>query len=377
MLALALLISFFAIPCIVLAIIYYSFRMWRLRSDTPDTFQVNPVYTTMKNRRKKSFIALPITFMLFIAFAIIENDASNEAREKRLLAKAESYVGDDKNVFDRKFAEYSKTMEETEARKKAIEFTDKMKEGNDRINSLEGEEKDFWTAKYNEYKSNMDDADAKIKALNDLDAEIEKRNKELQKKYDDQKQYEEWIAWQKSEEEKKKAKEQKIAEEKNRQELQKKYDDQKKYEEWIAWQKAEDDKRLAAEAEERKRQEDERRKQEAERNKYSPVNASVLYNAYKNNAARANRDFSGKYIKITDSTVERIESEAKVVSTGIVQGNEYFSFVEGFIRCYPKTESAKSAIYNINNNQRIVIYGKVREVGEYMGYYIDVDRFEW
>lgn len=61
---------------------------------------------------------------------------------------------------------------------------------------------------------------------------LEEERQELQKKYDAQKQYEEWIAWQKSEEEKKES------EEKERQRLQKMYDDQAKYEEWLAWKKA-------------------------------------------------------------------------------------------------------------------------------------------
>ncbi len=65
--------------------------------------------------------------------------------------------------------------------------------------------------------------------------EEQKAAAELQKKYDDQAKYEEWIAWQKSEDEKKAA-----------EELQKKYDDQAKYEEWIAWQKSEEDKKAAA-----------------------------------------------------------------------------------------------------------------------------------
>lgn len=60
--------------------------------------------------------------------------------------------------------------------------------------------------------------------------EEQKAAAELQKKYDDQAKYEEWIAWQKSEEEKKAAAE-----------LQKKYDDQAKYEEWIAWKKSQEE----------------------------------------------------------------------------------------------------------------------------------------
>lgn len=80
--------------------------------------------------------------------------------------------------------------------------------------------------------------------------EQQEQDAELQKKYDDQAQYEEWIDWQKKQKDaelqkkyddqakyekwiaQKKQQEQKKADA----ELQKKYDDQAKYEEWIAWQ---------------------------------------------------------------------------------------------------------------------------------------------
>lgn len=251
--------------------------MWRFRVNNPNTYKDESSYEQMKKRRKITFIALPVTFVSVFVFAYMQGEVN-------IQEKAKSYTGEDKSTFDQKFAEYSKNMNESDARKEAVRFTDKMKKENKRINSLEGEDKEFWIAKFNEYKTSMDEADAKIAALKDLDAEIEKRNKELQKKFDDQKQYEEWIAWQKSEEEKKKTEEQKIAEEKERQELQKKYDDQKKYEEWIAWQKSEDDKKLAAEARERQKKEEERQRLEAEKNKYSPVNVDAMYNAFKGKA---------------------------------------------------------------------------------------------
>ena len=57
--------------------------------------------------------------------------------------------------------------------------------------------------------------------LKERQKEQQEQDAELQKKYDEQAQYEEWIDWQ---------------EKQKNAELQKKYDDQAKYEEWIAWQ---------------------------------------------------------------------------------------------------------------------------------------------
>ncbi len=58
-----------------------------------------------------------------------------------------------------------------------------------------------------------------------IDWQEKQKNAELQKKYDDQAKYEKWIAQKKTTRAKKADAE-----------LQKKYDDQAKYEEWIAWQ---------------------------------------------------------------------------------------------------------------------------------------------
>lgn len=81
-------------------------------------------------------------------------------------------------------------------------------------------------------------------------AEQDAKDAELQKKYDDQKKYEEWLDWQKKQEQKKyddqekyekyvawqKQKEEQAAAKAAKAAAQKPYDDQKKYEDWLAWQ---------------------------------------------------------------------------------------------------------------------------------------------
>ena len=365
--------------------------MWLMRREFQQySYQEEPAYQNFQKRRSFAAFALPIAFLACFISSLVHVNIQDKELEASLSLKAESYTGEDKNFFDSKFSELKGSMGESRARKKAIELTDKNIEYNNRINNFNDEKKAFFNEKINEYKHSMDDFSAKERAIKDTDEEFDKRDKELQKKYDDQKQYEEWIAWQEAEKEKaekaelqKKYDDQKQYEEwiawqqaekekAEKAELQKKYDDQKVYEEWIAWQKSENDKKLAAEAEERARQ-------QAEINKYTQVEVNTLYRSFKSNAARANRDYSGKYVKIVGSAIRQIESEADVVLTGIYIRQTYaeYDYIEGFIHCYPKTSAAKESIYNMNNNQYIIIYGKVREVGELMGFYIDVDKFEY
>lgn len=100
------------------------------------------------------------------------------------------------------------------------------------------------------YALRTPEQDAQDKLYSQAQSILKERQAELQKKYDDQAQYEEWIDWQKKQKNaelqkkyddqakyekwiaQKKQQEQKKADA----ELQKKYDDQAKYEEWIAWQ---------------------------------------------------------------------------------------------------------------------------------------------
>ena len=52
--------------------------------------------------------------------------------------------------------------------------------------------------------------------------------------------------------------------------------------------------------------------QEAPKN-YAEADIDVLLNDAKNNAAKANRDYKGKYVKIVNGTVFNIESNARYI----------------------------------------------------------------
>ncbi len=194
-------------------------------------YQEESTYQKWQKHRRFAAFALPITFILCFVSSLIQHDIDQNELEAKLLVKAESYTGENKSFYDSKFSELKGSMGESKARKKAIELTDKNIEYKYRIDGFNDEKRAFFNEKFNEYKNSMDEFSAKEKAINDTDEEFDKRDKELQKKYDDQKQYEEWIAWQQSEKEKA-----------EKAELQKKYDDQAKYEEWIAWKKSEEEK---------------------------------------------------------------------------------------------------------------------------------------
>lgn len=110
--------------------------------------------------------------------------------------------------------------------------------------------------------------------------------------------------------------------------------------------------------------------QEAPKN-YAEADIDVLLNDAKNNAAKANRDYKGKYVKIVNGTVFNIESNSRYIS---LEGSDPYTLLH--IQCYPKNEAVKNAMINVSKGQFVTVYGKITDVGEIMGYSLDMDKLE-
>ena len=110
--------------------------------------------------------------------------------------------------------------------------------------------------------------------------------------------------------------------------------------------------------------------QEAPKN-YAEADIDVLLNDAKNNAAKANRDYNGKYVKIVNGSIFNIESNARYIS---LEGSDPYTLLH--VQCYPKNEVAKNAMINVSKGQFVTVYGKITDVGEIMGYSLDMDKLE-
>lgn len=182
----------------------------------------------------------------------------------------------------------------------------------------------------------------KQEAYDKTTAKIKAEKDEQQKKYDDQAKYEEWVQWQAD------------------QELQKKYDDQAKYEEWMKW-KADEERKSAEKAIA------EQEKREKERNKYEEVSIYTLQNQLETNAARAQRNWKGKYVRIVGGVVKSIESSARFVNIDVPDGYGIKA-----VTCIPKNDVVKKDLYNINTNQYVTVVGQITDVGEILGYTVQL-----
>lgn len=101
------------------------------------------------------------------------------------------------------------------------------------------------------------------------------------------------------------------------------------------------------------------------------ISAETLMNELESNAARANKNFNGKYIKITNAVITNIESDGDYINVDYADRLSLHT-----IQCEPKYSSTKEQIFNLNKGQRITVYGKVRDVGEIIGYYLELLKME-
>lgn len=102
--------------------------------------------------------------------------------------------------------------------------------------------------------------------------------------------------------------------------------------------------------------------------KYTSVTAKNLEDALNDNALKASNTYKGQYLEIT-GYLNNIDASGKYIS---INAGEYdWSLV--LIQCYIKNSSQRDIIANMSSGDRIVIRGKCTDVGEIMGYSIDID----
>ena len=104
---------------------------------------------------------------------------------------------------------------------------------------------------------------------------------------------------------------------------------------------------------------------------YAEADIDILLSDAKNNAAKANRDYKGKYVKIVGGYVFNVESNARYIQ---IEGNDPFTLIH--VTCKPKDNKVKDAMINLSKGQQVTVYGKITDVGEIMGYSLDLDKVE-
>lgn len=100
---------------------------------------------------------------------------------------------------------------------------------------------------------------------------------------------------------------------------------------------------------------------------YISVTATELSDALSNNAMKAQNDYEEQYLEITGK-LGNIDSNGKYIA---IDSDNDFDLTN--IQCYIKTDEQKQIIMEMSRGDSIVIKGYCKDIGEIIGYQIDIE----
>ena len=100
---------------------------------------------------------------------------------------------------------------------------------------------------------------------------------------------------------------------------------------------------------------------------YEKVDLQQMIDDLESNALRAEQNYQNKYIEVTGQ-ISNFDSDGQYISIDPV-GDE-FNFT--IVMCYIKNEDQKAFLLNKSTGDQITIKGKVKSIGEVLGYSIDI-----
>ena len=108
---------------------------------------------------------------------------------------------------------------------------------------------------------------------------------------------------------------------------------------------------------------------EAEPITYVHYDVTELFDALKSNALKAEKTFQKQHVEL-EGYVSSIDSDGKYVSIGAAP-DDYTYFLSS-VQCYIKSEEQLEQVMEVSVGDPIVIRGKIKSIGEVMGYSLDI-----
>ena len=108
---------------------------------------------------------------------------------------------------------------------------------------------------------------------------------------------------------------------------------------------------------------------------YAEADINQLLQEAKDNAAKANKAYKGKDVKIVGGEVKNIDSDVKYISIDSASA-ETMQYGMLSIRCDIKNEKLKDKVLDFKKEQLVIIYGTIKDVGDIMGYTMTLDNIE-
>lgn len=108
--------------------------------------------------------------------------------------------------------------------------------------------------------------------------------------------------------------------------------------------------------------------QQQEKIEYLKVTKDELDEALENNAAAAKDKYNNKYVEVTGK-LGTIDSDLSYIA--LMSSTDEWDLIG--IHCDVKNKEQKEIIKTLTKDQEITIKGKITDVGEVLGYYLDIN----
>ena len=107
---------------------------------------------------------------------------------------------------------------------------------------------------------------------------------------------------------------------------------------------------------------------ETEEISYTAYNVSELTSDLDSNAMKATDKYKNQYVELT-GRLNVIDSSGKYIS--ITPTDDEFAIIG--VQCYIKNDDQKNAVMDMSVGDTVIVKGKITDVGEVMGYSLDID----
>lgn len=130
------------------------------------------------------------------------------------------------------------------------------------------------------------------------------------------------------------------------------------------------DKNTTATASSEKKETTTKPKEEAAPIEYTTVSVNDMMDALNNNAMGASDKYKGKYLEITGK-LTNIDAAGKYID---LMADGDFEIIG--VQCYIKNDDQKAQVASMAKGDTITLKGKCTDVGEVLGYSLDIDEIE-
>lgn len=106
---------------------------------------------------------------------------------------------------------------------------------------------------------------------------------------------------------------------------------------------------------------------------YTHHNVTELFDALKDNALKASESYKGEYVEL-EGYLGTIDSDGKYI--GITADPEDWDYMFEDVQCFIKSDEQLEQIKEMSKEAPIVVRGKITDVGEILGYTLNIDSID-